>query len=178
MNFLDKFCKKYSNTKFRENLSFESRVVSCGRADRHTDVTKLIVTLRNFANAPKNERTNIVASIAICVLLLLCLLLLLLLALQPTMDFSLLSDSLPFCSFFTFLSPPSYSHYLHIFFDIYNPSLPWSPSNSLTYMFPIVMSMYSYCMFMYIHRANWYSSATLTEVFPCFYLSCKAKARV
>jgi hypothetical protein len=31
--------------------------------------------------------------------------LLLLLALQPTVDFGLLSDSLPFCSFFTFLSP-------------------------------------------------------------------------
>jgi len=38
--------------------------------------------------------------------------------------------------------------------------------------------MYSYCMFMYLHRANWHSSATLTEVFPCFFLSCKANARV
>ena len=28
-------------------------------------------------------------------------------------------------------------HYLHIFFDIYNPSLPWSPSNSRTYRFPL-----------------------------------------
>jgi len=42
----------------------------------------------------------------------------------------------------------------------------------------IVMSMYSYCMFMYLHRASWHSSATLTEVFPCFFLSCKANARV
>jgi hypothetical protein len=108
-------------------------------------MTKLIVALRYFTNAPKNERTNIVPSIVICVLLLLCLLLLL--ALQPTMGFSLLSDPLPFCSFFTFLSPPSYSHYLHIFFDIYNTSLPWSPSNSRTYMFSIVMSMYCYCIF-------------------------------
>jgi hypothetical protein len=40
------------------------------------------------------------------------------------------------------------------------------------------MSMYSYCMFMYLHRASWHSSATLTEVFPCFFLSCKANARV
>ena len=39
------------------------------------------------------------------------------------------------------------------------------------------MSMYSYCMFMYLHRANWHSSATLTEGFPCFLLSCKANAR-
>jgi hypothetical protein len=53
--------------------------------------------------------------------------LLLLLALQPTMDFILFNDSLPFCSFFTLLSPPSYFHYLHIFLDVCNPSLPWSP---------------------------------------------------
>ena len=38
--------------------------------------------------------------------------------------------------------------------------------------------MYSCCMFMYLHRASWHSSATLTEVFPCFFLSCKANARV
>jgi hypothetical protein len=40
------------------------------------------------------------------------------------------------------------------------------------------MSMYSYCMFMYLHHASWHSLATLTEVFPCFLLSCKANARV
>jgi hypothetical protein len=38
--------------------------------------------------------------------------------------------------------------------------------------------MYSYCTFMYLHRASWHSSATLTEVFQCFFLSCKANARV
>jgi len=32
-----------------------------------------------------------------------------------------------------------------------------------------------FCSF---HRANWHSPATLTEVFPCFFLSCKANARV
>ena len=53
--------------------------------------------------------------------------LLLLLALQPTVGFSLLGDFLPFCSFLTLLSPPSYSHYLQIFFNACNPSLPWSP---------------------------------------------------
>ena len=42
----------------------------------------------------------------------------------------------------------------------------------------VVMSVYSYCMFMYLHRASWHSSAILTEVFPCFFLSCKANARV
>jgi magnesium-transporting ATPase (P-type) len=40
------------------------------------------------------------------------------------------------------------------------------------------MSMYSYCMFMYLHRASWHYSATLTDVFPFFFLSCKANARV
>ena len=60
-------------------------------------------------------------------------LLLLLLALQPTVGFSLLSGFLPFFSFFTLLSPPSYSHYLQIFFIACNPSVPWSPSNSRTY---------------------------------------------
>ena len=40
------------------------------------------------------------------------------------------------------------------------------------------MSMYSYCMFTYLHRASWHSSVTLTEVFPCFLLSCKANPRI
>ena len=34
-----------------------------------------------------------------------------------------------------------------------------------------------FCTFCF-HRANWHSSATLTEVFPCFFLGCKANARV
>jgi hypothetical protein len=42
----------------------------------------------------------------------------------------------------------------------------------------MVMYLYSYCMFMYLHRANWHSSATLTVVFSFFFLSCKANARV
>jgi len=33
-------------------------------------------------------------------------------------------------------------------------------------------------MLMYFHRASWHSSATVTEVFSCFFLSCKANARV
>ena len=40
------------------------------------------------------------------------------------------------------------------------------------------MSIYSYCMFIYLHRASWHSSANLTEVFPWFFLSCKANTRV
>ena len=42
----------------------------------------------------------------------------------------------------------------------------------------IIVCLCSFCMFMYLHRASWHSSATMTEVFPCFFLSCKANARV
>jgi hypothetical protein len=41
---------------------------------------------------------------------------------------------------------------------------------------PIVMYAL-FCIFCF-HRANWHSSATLTEVFPCLFLSCKANASV
>ena len=64
-------------------------------------------------------------------------LLLLLLALQPTVGINLLSNFLPFCPFLTQLSPPSYPHYLYIFFDVLNPSFPWSSSVSPTYWFPL-----------------------------------------
>jgi len=30
----------------------------------------------------------------------------------------------------------------------------------------------------FVKHANWHSSDNLTEVFPCFFLSCKANARV
>ena len=46
-----KIFEKSSNIKFHENPSSGSRVVPCGR----TDITKLIVDFRNFANAP-NKR--------------------------------------------------------------------------------------------------------------------------
>jgi magnesium-transporting ATPase (P-type) len=36
------------------------------------------------------------------------------------------------------------------------------------------MYTHSYCMFMYLHPVSWHSSATLTEVLPCFFLGCKA----
>ena len=34
-----------------------------------------------------------------------------------------------------------------------------------------------FCIFCF-HRANWHFPTTLTEVYPCFFLSCKANARV
>jgi hypothetical protein len=50
------FCRqifvKSSNIKFHENPSSGSRDVPRGR----TDMTKLIVTFRNFANASKNRK--------------------------------------------------------------------------------------------------------------------------
>jgi len=47
---LDSF-EKYSNIKFHENPSDVSRVVSCGRTDRHDET---LVAFHNFGNAPKN----------------------------------------------------------------------------------------------------------------------------
>ena len=56
--------------------------------------------------------------------------------------------------------------------------------NSVSYVFLlfclciIIIIMYAlFCLFCF-HRANWHYSATLTEVFPWFFLSCKASARV
>jgi len=49
LGFSGQICEKHSNFKFLENASSGSRVVPCGR----TDVVKLIVTFRNFANGLK-----------------------------------------------------------------------------------------------------------------------------
>ena len=50
----------------------------------------------------------------------------------------------------------------------------------------LLLSMYSYCSSMYSYRClcilivvhAFLDAATLTEVFPCFFLGCKANARV
>jgi hypothetical protein len=44
---------KSSNIKFDRNLSSGSRVVPCGQRD----MTKLIVAIRDFANAPKKRQS-------------------------------------------------------------------------------------------------------------------------
>ena len=47
-----------SNVKFNENLSSGSRVITCGLAGGQTDLTKLVVAFRNFANAPRKNTKN------------------------------------------------------------------------------------------------------------------------
>jgi hypothetical protein len=54
----------YSNIKLNENPSSGSRVVTCGRTDRQTDVTKLIVAFRNFANASRLANNTAIAAAA------------------------------------------------------------------------------------------------------------------
>jgi hypothetical protein len=66
ISFKPKFSRqnfeKYSNMKFHENPSIERRVVHAdGRRGRQTDMTKLIVTFRNFANA---HNTNLKETVA------------------------------------------------------------------------------------------------------------------
>jgi len=54
------------------------------------------------------------------------------------------------------------------------------------YVFLLEEAMYSYCQSMYSYRCLcihtvvyvFLDAATLIEVFPCFFLSCKANARV
>jgi hypothetical protein len=50
LEFCGQILEKYSNIKFNENPFSKSRVVPWGR----TDMTKLTVDFRNFANASKN----------------------------------------------------------------------------------------------------------------------------
>ena len=56
--FFDRFSKNSPNIKFHENPSSGSRVVPCGQTDGLTDMAKLIVAFRSFANAPKNGTSN------------------------------------------------------------------------------------------------------------------------
>jgi len=56
--FFLQFFEKYLDVKFHENLPSGSRVVPCGQPDGRTDLTKLIVALRKFANAPKKLRSK------------------------------------------------------------------------------------------------------------------------
>jgi hypothetical protein len=50
LDFLDRFSKKYSNTKCHGHLSSGSSF----HVDGKTDMTKLTVVFYNFANTPQN----------------------------------------------------------------------------------------------------------------------------
>jgi hypothetical protein len=57
IDFSGQIFEKYWNIKFHENPSSGSRVFPCKQThrqtDEKTDMTKLIVAFRNFANVPK-----------------------------------------------------------------------------------------------------------------------------
>jgi len=48
--------EKYTNIKFHEKPSSESRVIPCGQTDVRTGMTKLTVGFRNFANEPNKGK--------------------------------------------------------------------------------------------------------------------------
>ena len=54
LEFSQQVFENYSKIKFHENPSSDSWVVPHGQTDGQTDMTKLRVAFRNFANAPKN----------------------------------------------------------------------------------------------------------------------------
>ena len=47
--------EKYPNIKFRENLSSENKGIAVGYKDGRTNMKKLLVAFRNFANATTNR---------------------------------------------------------------------------------------------------------------------------
>jgi hypothetical protein len=53
LEFSRQIFEKYSNIKYDENPSSDSRVVPYGRKDGKADIMKLTVDFRNFANVPK-----------------------------------------------------------------------------------------------------------------------------
>jgi len=53
IEFSRRIFQKYSNTKNHGNPSSGSRDVPCRRTDGQTDMTKPVVSFRNFANAPE-----------------------------------------------------------------------------------------------------------------------------
>jgi hypothetical protein len=62
---------------------------------------------------------------------------------------------------------------------------PQKPQRGSTWVlsgcFPFIWQKAVFCIhviIMYLHRAGWNYSATVTEGFPCFFLSCKVNAKV
>ena len=65
LEFSQQIFEKYSVIKFHESQSSGSRVVPCGRTDGRTDIRKLIVAFRNYANMP-NKHTFCPQSVFAC----------------------------------------------------------------------------------------------------------------
>jgi hypothetical protein len=69
LEFSRQIFEKYSDIKFYEIPSSGGRV-PCGQTGRRTDMTKLIVYFRNFANSPKNAQSQYIDTLlayTICV---------------------------------------------------------------------------------------------------------------
>jgi hypothetical protein len=58
LEFSRQVFEKYSNFGFHEYTSNRSRVVPCRQTEGQTDMTKLVVAFRTFANARKSESTR------------------------------------------------------------------------------------------------------------------------
>jgi hypothetical protein len=56
LEFVDRFSKKYSNIKFHENLFIGTRVVPCGRKDRHDEAN---CSISQFCERDYKTRTHI-----------------------------------------------------------------------------------------------------------------------
>ena len=56
IEFYGQIFDKYWNIEFHENLSSGSRAVPYGQTDGRTDMMRLIVAFRNFADSPNNNR--------------------------------------------------------------------------------------------------------------------------
>jgi len=55
LKFSGQSLKKLNILKFHDSASSGSIFIPLGQPNRRTDMTKLIVALRNFTNAPKNH---------------------------------------------------------------------------------------------------------------------------
>jgi hypothetical protein len=62
LEFSQQIFENYSHIKFHENPSSGSRFVPC----EQTNITKLIVAFRNFANAPQNIYATCVGVLVTC----------------------------------------------------------------------------------------------------------------
>jgi hypothetical protein len=59
---MERFSKDTPTSNFMKIRPMEAELVHADRqTDRQTDITKLVVAFRNFANAPKNEFLGVIS---------------------------------------------------------------------------------------------------------------------